>query len=152
MTPSAGEGRLGASSSGRLPSAPASTPISSKVFASKSNRRRSRAVSLPLACCRSMRSGPPRPSLRRRCSSSFSTRSFIFMCSLRSGTRLEQAREFTVQGRGELLAVLCGEAAGAAGRHATVAQFLHEVPHGQALGDVLLAEELAARVDDDDAL
>ena len=64
---------------GEVALSPASSPISSRVFSSKSRFRRSRAVSLPWACWLSMRSGPPMTSLQRRCSSSFSTRSFIFM-------------------------------------------------------------------------
>src|SRR5690242_14025908 len=52
-------------------------PVSSKVPGSSSASTRSRAVSLPCACCRSSRASPPPFSISARCSRSWAVRSSI---------------------------------------------------------------------------
>src|SRR6266850_415988 len=81
MTPSAGVSRP--ARSGAIPAWVACTPISVKVSLSNSRSMRSRAVSLPAACCRATASSPPicRAFARRRARSS--AWSFIPMRSAR---------------------------------------------------------------------
>src|SRR6185369_14421126 len=99
MTPSAGVSRP--ARSGAIPAWVACTPISAKVSLSKSRSMRSRAVSLPAACCRATASSPPmcRAFARRRARSS--AWSFIAMRSAHlAGAVQDPGVDAGVRGRG----------------------------------------------------
>ena len=83
-TPSAG---MSALSMPKGDGAAANSPISWKLPGSIRASMRSRAVSLPCACCFSMRSSPPPGAGGARLSSSSSTRSLHFLCCLLATAR-----------------------------------------------------------------